>query len=192
MTGTLRRRATLLTLLDAHLKELALAADEGLANARSAADGTAWSQEDEQRLRDFVLLLPDLLREIEVWSRDEDLPPELMRLHLFVLTQLHAATDFLPEARGGILGYLDDAYIVSGVYLRSLRERPGARDAEKVGQVEAGRAAVRALFAAGCRRMDEAIENVARGSHADFPWVISETAYGIRQMRRFERGEVKS
>ena len=73
-------------------------------------------------LRNFVLIMPELIAQIRAWLDVPGMPPQLKHVHGFLLTYLYEPADFLPEAGAGLFGYLDDAYLVGTVYVRTLSQ----------------------------------------------------------------------
>lgn len=76
--------------------------------------------EDMAALKNFVLLLPDMIAQIRLWAEDQKVPAEVKGLHGFVLTYLYHPLDLIPEEPYGLFGYLDDAYLVGDVYHRTM------------------------------------------------------------------------
>lgn len=79
----------------------------------------------EQPLRNMILVMPDMLVQIRVWMVEPGMSDELRRLQGFVLTYLYHPKDFLPEDHNGLFGYLDDAFLASLAFQRTLTERRG-------------------------------------------------------------------
>lgn len=79
----------------------------------------------EQPLRNMILVMPDMLMQIRAWMAEPGMSDELRRLQGFVLTYLYHPKDFLPEDHNGLFGYLDDAFLASLTFQRTLTERRG-------------------------------------------------------------------
>jgi len=79
----------------------------------------------EQPLRNMILVMPDMLVQIRAWMAEPGMSAELRRLQGFVLTYLYHPRDFLPEDHNGLFGYLDDAFLASLTFQRTLTERRG-------------------------------------------------------------------
>lgn len=70
-----------------------------------------------ENLRSLILVLPEMIAQIRSWI--EALPEGAKRLkplHGHMMTYLHHPADLIPEHRGHLFGYLDDAYCVGRVY----------------------------------------------------------------------------
>jgi uncharacterized membrane protein YkvA (DUF1232 family) len=78
--------------------------------------GLSEATHTEPHLRQMILHLPDMIRQIHRWAQAPDVSPEVRKLHAFALAYLFNPTDFLPEKHLGFFGYLDDAYLVGSVY----------------------------------------------------------------------------
>jgi uncharacterized membrane protein YkvA (DUF1232 family) len=73
-----------------------------------------------QQLKDFILVLPELVEQVRAWLDRAQGNPALRNLHGFMLTYLYHPDDFVPETDQGLFGYLDDAYLVGNIYYRSM------------------------------------------------------------------------
>ncbi|MCG3206355.1 MAG: hypothetical protein KCHDKBKB_03091 [Elusimicrobia bacterium] len=93
--------------------------DQFINKVRERLNSGAESKEPAE-LRNFVLLLPDMIAQIRIWADNSQVPVEVKRLHGFVLTYLYHPVDLLPDEPYGFFGYLDDAYLVGVVYHRTM------------------------------------------------------------------------
>ena len=73
-------------------------------------------------LRKMVLAMPEMLGHIRQWTEEPGEEGQLGRLHAFALAYMYNPTDFLPEKTHGLFGYVDDAYLVAGVYERTMHQ----------------------------------------------------------------------
>ncbi len=81
----------------------------------------------EQRLKNLICLMPQLLsRGLNHCGRNE-IPSALKKSFGFTLTYLYHPRDFLPEDHEGLFGYLDDAYFTALVYEKVIRTLQKAR-----------------------------------------------------------------
>lgn len=70
----------------------------------------------EDKLREIIVLMPDLVTRIYFyWNRSRK-PSEVRKLGGYLLTYLYTPKDFLSSEEWGLFGYLDDAYLVAKVY----------------------------------------------------------------------------
>ncbi len=72
-------------------------------------------------LKNFILMIPDFITQIRIWMNDPQIPARYKELHGFFMTYLFHEEDFLPDADGGLFGYLDDAYMIGSVYFMTMR-----------------------------------------------------------------------
>ena len=72
------------------------------------------------QLHDFVLVLPEMIAQVRSWMDDPLASRSVKQLHGFMLTYLFHPVDLIPEVTEGLFGYLDDAYVVGNVYLRTM------------------------------------------------------------------------
>jgi uncharacterized membrane protein YkvA (DUF1232 family) len=75
---------------------------------------------DEQLagLKEFIFLLPATLKQLSIYWNQKDTPADAKRVSGFIIGYIFHPNDFLPEARHGLFGYLDDAYMVVQAYLK--------------------------------------------------------------------------
>jgi uncharacterized membrane protein YkvA (DUF1232 family) len=76
----------------------------------------------ERPVREFILAIPALMRQIRAWASGGRFQPGIARLHGFAMAYLYSPVDLFPETTQGLFGYLDDAYIAARVYHRTLLE----------------------------------------------------------------------
>lgn len=68
------------------------------------------------QLRNFILVMPEMIAQIRAWVNNPSMSSPLKRLHGFVLSYLYIPVDFLPDDQDHLFGYLDDAYLVGRVF----------------------------------------------------------------------------
>jgi len=73
-----------------------------------------------EALKNLIVVMPDMIAQVQVWSNDTRVPSTEKKLHGFMLTYLYHPVDFIPEAGNGLFGYLDDAYFVGSIYSRAM------------------------------------------------------------------------
>ncbi len=74
------------------------------------------------KLRNFILVMPEMIAQIRAWADHKEIPLQSRKLHGFLMTYLYHPVDFLPEEAHGFFGYLDDAYVVGSIYYKTLQE----------------------------------------------------------------------
>ena len=72
-------------------------------------------------LKNFILVLPEMIAQVRVWSDAQNLSEQIHNLNGNLLTYLYHPADFLHDEGYGLFGYLDDAYLVGSVYCATLR-----------------------------------------------------------------------
>lgn len=83
--------------------------------------GEIESEKSQKALRNLILCLPEMLHQTRAWLDDPRIPAGLKRIHNFTLTYLYHPQDLLPDEESGLFGYLDDAYLVGSVYVRTMQ-----------------------------------------------------------------------
>ena len=73
-------------------------------------------------LRNFIVVLPEMVNQVQAWIAAPDASPRVKRLHGFMLTYLYHPTDYIPEDTNTLFGYLDDAYMFGSLYIRLLSD----------------------------------------------------------------------
>lgn len=76
----------------------------------------------EKPMRELILAMPAMTRQIRAWITGANFQSGIARLHGFAISYLYSPEDLLPETSLGLFGYLDDAYLVARVYHRTLLE----------------------------------------------------------------------
>jgi uncharacterized membrane protein YkvA (DUF1232 family) len=76
-------------------------------------------------VRNLVIVMPDLIGLIQIWSDDERVPAVEKTLHGFVLTYLYHPADFIPDSGSRFFSYVDDAYLVGSAFLRTFQHLEG-------------------------------------------------------------------
>lgn len=76
----------------------------------------------EKRLRQLILITPDIIERVHVFWRQFPKEAPARRISGYLLTYLYHPTDFLSEDKHGLFGYLDDAYFAALVYENVLGE----------------------------------------------------------------------
>jgi uncharacterized membrane protein YkvA (DUF1232 family) len=78
--------------------------------------GADRARETVDLLRNFVLVMPEMLAQVRAWLNNPNLDSNLKNLQGFCLTYLYHPEDLLKDKAYGLFGYLDDAYMVGLTY----------------------------------------------------------------------------
>lgn len=76
----------------------------------------------EDKLKEIIVLMPDLVSRIYLYWNGTDKKSEIKKLGGYLLTYLYTPEDFLSIKEWGLFGYLDDAYFVSEIYTQVIEE----------------------------------------------------------------------
>ncbi|MDX1918667.1 MAG: hypothetical protein SFT81_05960 [Candidatus Caenarcaniphilales bacterium] len=71
-----------------------------------------------KELTNFIHCIPDLLVEVQASYAEPNTPPVLKNLLGYLLTYFYHPQDLIDDEEKGLLGYLDDAYLIGIVYSR--------------------------------------------------------------------------
>jgi len=85
----------------------------------------------ENRLKQIILLMPTLVKRIRIHWEDKRSAAETRKLGSFLFAYLYNPMDFLSKDEHGLLGYLDDAYLVVDVYERVLKGSANLSEEDK-------------------------------------------------------------
>ena len=117
----------------------------------------------------LILIMPDLIARIRQASAEPGLSAQMRRLNQYVLIYLYHPYDFVAEDKPGLMGYLDDAYLVGTVYSRLKAQTSAGSTAEDLARdLEASLEVVRAVLPKETRKIDHLIEELARGRNDVF------------------------
>ncbi len=117
----------------------------------------------------LVLIMPDLIARIRDLSTDRSLSPELRRLNQYVLVYLYHPYDFVSEEKPGLMGYLDDAYLVGSVYSRIRKHTRTPLNTEDLARdLDASLEVARIILPKETRKIDHLVEELSRGKQDVF------------------------
>lgn len=180
-----------------HLKELAHDTKDPFTSIIKKIVGPSEAPHFEKPVRDMVLAMPAMIRQVGAWSEEPAQPTETRRLHSFLLRYLYHSTDFLSEKNLGLFGYVDDAYIVSRVYARTLEEddkvglKPYVERAEIASEVRRWIETTRRLLPDETRKMDQLLSEFKHHADRGFFWAIDRAARGTPLSRKLEKEVLK-
>lgn len=140
------------------------------------------SRSKARELRNFILVLPDMIRQIRVWLDAAAIPAEVRNLHGFMLTYLYHPLDFVRDDSYGLLGYLDDAYLVGSVYLRiaahlsstDVHHRPKTDGLSR--QLGSWLFLTAQIIPTECRKIDRMLEDLAVSDATSFQQMMGRSA----------------
>jgi uncharacterized membrane protein YkvA (DUF1232 family) len=108
----------MLSALDHQLRTLAQDSYNQFREEVSERENGKPTEEQLSALKEFIFLLPATLKQLSLYWNRKDTPPDAKRVSGFIITYIYEPNDFLPQARHGLFGYLDDAYLVVQAYLK--------------------------------------------------------------------------
>ncbi len=165
---------TMLKALDERLKRLSKDPNDDFHSRVRARIGKKATRLFEQRLKNLICLMPQLLfRGLEHCRRDE-IPAEIKRSIGFALTYLYHPDDFLPEKNNEFFGYLDDAYCIALVYekvlktLRKARLKLSPADEDFLKQFSLMKKSIRIVIPDEGKAIGEMVGGMFKGDHSSF------------------------
>ena len=117
----------MLKALDERLKRLSKDPNDDFHDQIRSRIGKKATRLFEQRLKNLICLMPQLLSKSLAYCNRKEVPANLKRSIGFALTCLYHPGDFLPEDSEKLFGYLDDACCIALVYEKVLRALQKAR-----------------------------------------------------------------
>ena len=171
----------MLTAFKEHLKQLAKNKnDEFLEQIRRRA-GLEKRSEYGEALKNLIVVMPDMIKQIQAWSNDSRIPSQEKKLHGFMLTYLYHPLDFIPEARNGFFGYLDDAYLVGTIYYRTIglieleNHKAAVNNGPSEAHVNEWLKMVRAVIPVESKKIDALLGELINGRFHSFDRLIAQT-----------------
>ena len=164
----------MLKALDERLKRLSKDPNDDFHDQVRCRIGKKATRLFEQRLKNMICLMPQLLSKSLAYCNRKEVPANLKRSIGFSLTCLYHPGDFLPEDSEKLFGYLDDAYCIALVYERILRTLQKARvklsvfDQSFLKQFPLMRRNVNAVIPKEGKAISEMIDGVFRGNYDSF------------------------
>lgn len=125
-----------------------------------------------QPLRALILALPRMIDQLLRWTDHSGLSARNKRLQRFALLYLYDPIDFLSIKSSGLFRYLDDAYLIAGIYQQTLSDldaagiKNRADDKALAASVPQWIGLARQLLPKEMDRIDELIAEVAMGRSA--------------------------
>lgn len=130
-------------------------------------------------IKNFILVMPEMISQISVWSEQDTINPEVRRLHGYVLTYLYHPVDFLHDEGYGFFGYLDDAYLIGLAYRTTmehvdqskLRYLPNQTDLGR--QIDGWLASAKKIIPKESAQIDKMIQDLLSGQQSSFQHVLA-------------------
>ena len=148
----------------------------------------------ERPMRELILALPAMTARIHDWIGGTRSRSGIARLHGFAMAYLYSPDDLLPEARMGMFGYLDDAYLVARVYHRTLLEAdcfgsgPLPAGAPQPGNVHDWIRIARQLLPVETAALDKMLKEVFIRRTGNYAGLLAKAAAGGRVKARRSSG----
>ena len=160
----------MLKALDERLKRLSKDPNDDFHHQIRSRIGKKATRLFEQRLKNLICLMPQLLSKGLSYCNRKEMPAELKKSIGFTLTYLYHPKDFL----GKLFGYLDDAYCIALVYekvLRALlkaRVKPASFDEDFLKKFALMKRSIKAVIPEESKAIAEMTASVLRGNYQPF------------------------
>lgn len=164
----------MLKALDERLKRLAKDSNDDFHYQIRTRIGKKATRLFEQRLKNLICLMPQLLSRGLAYCNRGEVPAEIKKSIGFTLTYLYHPTDFLPEDNDKLFGYLDDAYCIALVYEKILKTFHKARikltaaDEDFLRQFALTKRSIKAVIPEEGKAISEMIASVIKGNPDSF------------------------
>lgn len=107
----------MLKALDEQLRALARSDSDNFKEIIAQRFNGKVTDDQVKTLKEFIFLLPAVLRQLKNYWDDESAPKQAKKLSGLILTYVFNPNDFLSLEKYGLFGYLDDAYLVVSSFL---------------------------------------------------------------------------
>lgn len=124
----------------------------------------------EDRLKEIILLMPDLVSRIYFYWNQSKSNTKSKKLGGYLLTYLYTPEDFLSAKEWGLFGYLDDAYFVAKVYTQVIddvtkeKQKIAAVDLKNYEDAKFLKKYVRGVIPKEAKKIDEMILQLSDGN----------------------------
>lgn len=132
------------------------------------------TEEQLKAIKEFIFLLPPILRQLSIYRVGQKVPAQAKRLSGLILTYVFHPHDLIPETTYGFFGYIDDAYLVVSSFLRlenlALKNWQDMTDLERDLFKRASEliAVPRLLIPGAVKKIDSAIDKWIKGESFEF------------------------
>lgn len=133
----------------------------------------------EERLKDIIILMPDLVSRVYYYWNRSDSKSEAKKIGGYLLTYLYTPEDFLSTKVWGLFGYLDDAYFVAKVFTAVIDEveaeggRVAVKDQKSYEQAKYLKKYVRGVIPKEAEKIDAMIEELKQGKSTLYEAIFS-------------------
>ncbi|HNX69252.1 MAG TPA: hypothetical protein PKI45_07180 [Candidatus Omnitrophota bacterium] len=128
----------------------------------------------EQRLKNLICLMPQLLSRGLAYCNRGEVPTEIKKSIGFTLTYLYHPKDFLLEDNEKLFGYLDDAYCMALVYEKVLKTLQKARvkltsaDEDFLRRFSLTKRSIKAVIPEEGKAISEMVVGMFKGNYSSF------------------------
>lgn len=164
----------MLKALDYQLRKLADSPSDNFREIISQRLNGRATDDQVKALKEFIFLLPPVLRQLSRYWDDERMSPTAKRLSGLILTFVINPNDFVSYEKYGLFGYIDDAYLVVSSFLhlenafpRNWNERP-AEEMDLVHRCQELITGPRLVIPEVTKRIDDMIEAILSGKAESF------------------------
>ncbi|MGC9366274.1 MAG: hypothetical protein ACP5FK_04450 [bacterium] len=139
----------------------------------------AYSEKVVNHLHNLILTMPELISLISTWVHDTDMPNPVKKLNGYLLTYLYNPYDFIPDQNNGLFGYLDDAYFVGRIFIKTINftdysKRHSFEKLDSLAKdVPVWMASAKKVLPKISKNIDQAIDSLVEGNTEKFDKLIS-------------------
>ncbi|MBZ0166902.1 MAG: hypothetical protein K8I00_08850 [Candidatus Omnitrophica bacterium] len=124
----------------------------------------------EDKLKEIIVLMPDLVSRVFFYWNRGDNTSEIKRMGGYLLTYLYTPEDFLSTKEWGLFGYLDDAYFVAKIFTQVIDEaeanksRISGKDLKYYDQAKYLKKYVRGVIPKATAKIDQMVVELKNGN----------------------------
>ncbi len=135
----------------------------------------------EKRLKQIIVLMPDLISIIYGYWEKEKVNSTTKKLGSYLLTYLYVPKDYLSEEDLGLFGYLDDAYFVAKIYTTVVTEiqisggKVKGADLKLFEEVLSLKKDIRIVILKEAKQIDQLIEDLLQGKEESYKSLVGQS-----------------
>lgn len=128
----------------------------------------------ETRLKQIIVLMPDLVEKIYSYWQSNKTPTETKKLGSYLLTYMYLPNNFISQKEWGLFGYLDDAYFVSKMFTAVIEDlqahgcKVRSEDLIFYEEIKMLKQSVRIVIPKESLKIDEMIRELSNGKQEQF------------------------
>lgn len=128
----------------------------------------------ESRLKQIIVLMPDLVDKVYRYWQSEKAPTQTKKLGSYLLTYMYLPNNYIPQKEWGLFGYLDDAYFVAKIFTTVIDDlqyqgvKIRSEEQSLYDEVKLLKQNIRIVIPGEALKIDEMIRELSQGKQEKF------------------------